>query len=70
MLYGEGNYALTDIKEIDVTKPFMNLNNRLKLCQDTETQADCRSREYKRKGAVECGCTPFSIRDFTKQVRI
>ena len=67
-LYGEGNYALTDVKDVDVTDAFLGLNHRIKLCQNEETYQECMKKEYIKKGLELCGCTPFKLRDYTKKV--
>ena len=67
--YGEGDYALTDIKEVEVTKAFLTLDEKTKLCQDDETFKECQSNEYLRLGQKHCDCTPYELRNFSKKVR-
>jgi hypothetical protein len=57
-LEGEGNYALTSVKEIDGTEAFLALDDDIKLCQNKELLADCSSREFddNKTGSVQV-CT-------------
>ena len=70
ILYGEGDYALTDIKEVKVTKSFLRLNEIIQQCQDEETLEDCQAKEYLKIGKEKCSCTPFEFRDFSKEVKM
>ena len=61
-LYGEGNYALTDIKSIRVTEDFTGLGERTTNCQTEEFRADCLTRNYQAKAVETCHCVPFTLR--------
>ena len=69
ILYGEGDYALTDVKKVVVTKAFMNLDEGIKNCQNIETYKDCLAKEYIIMGLEMCNCTPFELRNYSKSVR-
>ena len=45
-MYGEGNYALTAVKEVSVTKSFLGLSSEDKKCQNLESLEDCSTRSY------------------------
>ena len=65
---GDGNYALTGLKEIDVTKGFLGLDDKIKQCQTEETYRECRSKQYIETGVEKCKCIPFALRYFSKMV--
>ena len=69
-LFGEGNYALSAIKEVDVTDAFLGLDEEDKLCQNVETFLECQANEFIKIGLEKCNCTPYEIRDFSKTVRL
>ena len=45
-MYGEGNYALTAVKEVSVTQSFLGLKSEDKKCQHLESLEDCSTRSY------------------------
>ena len=45
-MYGEGNYALTAVKEISVTQSFLGLKEEDKKCQNLESLEDCSTKGY------------------------
>ena len=68
-LYGEGDYALTDIKSIRVTEDFTGLGETTTNCQTEEFRADCLARRYLTKVVETCHCAPFSLsRHYPAQV--
>ena len=69
ILYGEGDYALTDVKKVVVTKAFMNLDEEIKSCQNIETYKDCLTKEFIMMGLEMCNCTPYELRNFSRSVR-
>ena len=70
MLTGEGTYALTAVKEIDVTEEFLGLDTETINCQNKELFEDCTTRQYLEKLQQECLCVPYRLRNFTEnQVR-
>ena len=63
-MYGEGNYALTDIKEIQVTEEFLGLGTAITDCQNKEYRSDWSSRQYQEKVASSCSCAPLNLKQF------
>ena len=61
-LFGEGQYNLNNIKEIDVTDSFMGLDKDTRKCQNIETYDTCKTRLYIERLRQECGCLPLSLR--------
>ena len=70
MLYGEGNFVLTDVKEIDGTDNFLELDEDDKQCQGRETFQECQAREYIKTGLEKCKCTPYKMRNYSKTVSL
>ena len=68
MVFGEGKYALTDVKEIDGTEEFLGLDEKIRHCQNRETFQQCQTREYIKNGLEKCNCTPYEIRNYSKIV--
>ena len=64
VLFGEGNYALTDIKQIKVTEDFLSLGEEMTKCQDVEEYNHCLTRIYGHKMIDICGCSPLSLKSF------
>ena len=58
---GEGNYALSNVKEFDVTDGFIDLGEEVTECQDQESFEECYTREYLQLAQEQCACTPFSL---------
>ena len=70
-LYGAGNYGLTNVKQIDVTKNFLNLPQDTQQCQNLQSFEDCLTTYFKKTINRVCGCTPYQLRDYqTSQVVI
>jgi len=67
VLQGEGNYELTAIKEIKVTKDFLGLGGEVTQCQTKEYRADCQSRRHRQQVLATCGCAPFSMMSYYGQ---
>ena len=69
-VYGEGNYALTDIKEIKVTDEFLSLGSDITKCKEQQYKADCEASQYLEKVSSICGCAPLQLKHFfTEEVR-
>ena len=68
-LYGGGDYELTNVKEINVTEEFLELEEDVKKCQDKEPVVDCEAREYLESGRNQCGCVPYHLRNYSRTVR-
>ena len=56
------------MKEMSGTPEFLDLDDKVKKCQNEETILECRSRKYLDIGEKECGCIPHHLRSFHKQV--
>ena len=65
-LSGEGDYALTAVKEIDVTEAFLGMDEKTKLCQSEETLEDCWMKNYFKEGSEKCKCKPYGLRNYSK----
>ena len=65
-LADEGNYALTAVKDIDVTEIFLGLDEKQKHCQNEETAEDCWMKIYFKEGFEKCKCTPYGLRTYSK----
>ena len=61
-LNGEGNYVLTDIKNIEVTEEFVGLGRTVTRCQTEEFRLDCQARRQKEKVLSRCRCAPYTLR--------
>ena len=68
VLYGEGNYALTDIKQIQVTPDFLALGRDVRNCEEEEEYNKCIMRKYGEEIIRKCNCTPLSLKPFFTQV--
>ena len=68
ILYGEGNYAITDVQEIDTTEAYLKLGEEIISCQNLETFLECQTKDYIKIGLENCNCTTFELRDFSKNV--
>ena len=65
-LSGEGTYALSVVKEIDVTEAFLNLDEKTKMCQNEETVEDCWMKNHFKEGIKKCKCIPYGLRNYSK----
>ena len=68
ILFGEGSYALSAVKEISGTDNFLKMDEGVKKCQNRESFQECQATEYLRKGLEECKCTPYEMRNYSKTV--
>lgn len=69
-LYGEGNYALTDVKEIKVTDDFLDLDIETRKCQHKEAFEDCTTRQHLYEVQMKCHCVPYNIKDFSNKDQV
>ena len=65
-LYGSGSYSLSAVKEIVVTKSFLQMGNDIRKCQNKETYEDCTSKLYSSILRNECKCTSYATRNVSK----
>ena len=68
-LDGKGDYALTDVLEMNGTEEFLNLAVEVKKCQIEESVLECSSRKYLKIGKNKCECIPHHLRTFYRTVR-
>ena len=66
VLSGEGDYSLTDVKDIKVTQEFEGLGEETTHCQSAEYMADCVTRQHGDKVLDICGCAPYYIHSHYK----
>ena len=59
-------YNLNNVKEIEVTDEFLNLDKIIKQCQNDESLEDCKTRKYIDTLLNQCNCLPFAIRNNKK----
>ena len=45
-LYGGGNFALTAVKEIDVTEDYLKMSKDVTKCQDRITLEECETKQF------------------------
>ena len=68
-LYGGGDYEFVNVKEVIVSKEFLELDEDVKKCQNNESVVDCAATEYLESGRKECGCVPFHLMNYSRTVR-
>ena len=67
--YGAGDYALTDVKKIEETEDYKALADASHPPRCSRTRFhDCAMSGYLETGLQLCNCTPFYLRNYTKQV--
>ena len=59
-LYGEGHYGLGNVKEIKVTRSYLNMDKAVTGCQNTESKDKCNSRRFLAGLQSLCGCVPLA----------
>ena len=66
MMYGGGNFALKNLKEIKVTSSFLREAEDIRKCQGRQTLVEC-SEEFLMKNIIAtCKCVPLNIKDFNQ----
>ena len=63
-LFGEGNYAITDIKEVRVTKQFLELDDTTRGCHRNSEMDQCGTTTYLEKLRAQCGCIDNNLKRF------
>ena len=61
-LFGEGNYAITDIKEVKVTEEFLGLDTAIRGCHRNSELEHCETKTYIEKAKRHCHCIPSHLR--------
>ena len=69
-LFGEGNYAITDIQEVSVTEEFLGLDTATRGCQRNSELEECETKTFRQKMKEECGCIPNNIRRFFPEEKV
>ena len=69
-LYGEGDYALANMKHMDGTEGFLSLDDEVKKCQNEESVLECKAKTYIDSGREKCGCVPYQLMSFSSKVVI
>ena len=70
VLLGEGDFSLTDVKDIKVTEEFLGLGEEITNCQTEEQRADCVTRGLRERVLSLCACAPIYLPShFPSQVR-
>ena len=70
ILYGGGDYSLTDVKEMAGTEAFLNLADKDKGCQNEQILINCKAKEYLENGWNTCKCVPFQLRSFSAALAV
>ena len=64
---GEGNYGVSDVKQVKVTEGYLGLGP---TCQTGQNKADCIIWRHLERIQDTCHCAPFSLKSyFGTQVR-
>ena len=61
-MYGEGTYAISEVKEMRVTDEYLGLDENIRKCQNMETFEDCTTRNYIDATVKNCKCVPYSLK--------
>ena len=69
-MYGAGEYILTNIREVEVSKGLQNIFEEKEVCQNKETVKECQTRIYQKLGQERCNCTPYELRNYEEMVNI
>ena len=63
-LFGEGNYAITDIQEVNVSEQFLGLDTATRGCTRNSELEGCETKTYLEKAKDKCGCIPNNVMRF------
>ena len=64
-LYGEGDYALANVKQMNGTEGFLGLADEVKKCQNKESVLECKANAYLANGKERCKCVPHHLMRFS-----
>ena len=67
-MHGEGDYALTSVKEMVYTSEFILLDEKVRGCQNKETVQECETKKYLDNLIKTCNCTPYHLMNGNKNV--
>ena len=48
-----------------MTESFLGMDQAVTQCQQGETQPGCQTRNYRARVEDQCGCLPFSLKDYS-----
>ena len=60
-LYGEGNYAINDVYEVQDTEDYLGLNHG---CNANQNREECETAKYLENIQSQCNCTPITYKSF------
>ena len=69
-LFGEGNYAITDIREVRVTKEFLGLDDATRGCNRNSELEQCETKTYLERAELLCSCIPGNIKRFFPEKKV
>ena len=64
-LFGEGNFKLGDIKKIETTNDFDNLDEDKRDCQLVSTYEECVTKKYLETLKIKCDCLPYNLQNYS-----
>ena len=67
-LYGDGDYVLANVKQMDGTEGFLSLADEVKKCQNKESILECEANAYLDRGRTKCDCVPYHLMSFSTKV--
>ena len=67
-VYGEGDYGLTVVKEMNGTDEFKYLDVETRDCGLKESFLDCQTKHYLLDGLVQCKCVPYALKNYSSLV--
>ena len=67
-LYGEGAYAISAVKKIEVTDEYLGLDEDVRKCQNLEPFENCTTRQYLQAVQNECNCVLYPMRQFIESL--
>ena len=65
--FSEGKYAMSSLKQMAGTESFLDLPEEKKDCQ-VQSFDTCQSLRYVEEVQKACGCVPWALKSFNKQV--
>ena len=65
MLFGEGEYVMSDVKKVHATAAFLRLDDKTTNCQNVEIHEDCKNRKFLKNGIEKCKCIPYGIKRYS-----
>ena len=66
-MYGGGHYGLGNVKEIQVTNSYLNMDKSITGCQNIEPIEKCNNRKYL-DALRSCNCVPPNLRTVVGKV--